>query len=191
MDEILPMSNREITRIEAMQRIKDKRLTQKEAARMIPWLGPVLAVALLLLAGSKLGWWAGLVAAIYASLILFLLERTLGVRIASRLRYSPLLWVIVAIAMIDSFGLLGAVLAPVLAVALQILFTDLLPVYVMNTNGASADSLANLQAKLETVKDRAGALKGPDSTESDNLVIRLEQLLEKSRSNGNKYQEMN
>ncbi len=29
------MSNREITRIEAMQRIKDKRLTQKEAARML------------------------------------------------------------------------------------------------------------------------------------------------------------
>jgi transposase len=35
MDELLPMSNREITRLEAMQRINDKRLTQKEAARML------------------------------------------------------------------------------------------------------------------------------------------------------------
>ena len=35
MDELLTMSKREITRIEAMQRIKDKRLTQKEAARML------------------------------------------------------------------------------------------------------------------------------------------------------------
>jgi len=35
MDELLPMSNREITRLEAMQRIKDKRLTQKEAARVL------------------------------------------------------------------------------------------------------------------------------------------------------------
>jgi len=35
MDELLPMSNREITRLEAMQRIKDKRLTQKEAAQML------------------------------------------------------------------------------------------------------------------------------------------------------------
>jgi transposase len=35
MDELLIMSNREITRLEAMQRIKDKRLTQKEAARML------------------------------------------------------------------------------------------------------------------------------------------------------------
>ena len=35
MDELLTMSKRELTRLEAMQRIKDKRLTQKEAARML------------------------------------------------------------------------------------------------------------------------------------------------------------
>jgi transposase len=35
MDELLSMSDKEITRLEAMQRIKDKRLTQKEAARML------------------------------------------------------------------------------------------------------------------------------------------------------------
>jgi transposase len=35
MDTLLTMSNKEITRLEAMQRIKDKRLTQKEAARML------------------------------------------------------------------------------------------------------------------------------------------------------------
>ena len=29
------MSNKEITRLEVMQRLKDKRLTQKEAARML------------------------------------------------------------------------------------------------------------------------------------------------------------
>jgi transposase len=35
MDELLAMSNREITRLEVMQRLKDKRLTQKEAARLL------------------------------------------------------------------------------------------------------------------------------------------------------------
>ena len=35
MDTLLTMSNKEITRLEAMQRIKDKRLTQKEAAGML------------------------------------------------------------------------------------------------------------------------------------------------------------
>ncbi|RPI87489.1 MAG: ISNCY family transposase [Chloroflexi bacterium] len=35
MDELLTMSNAEITRLEVMQRIKDKRLTQREAAQML------------------------------------------------------------------------------------------------------------------------------------------------------------
>ena len=35
MDELLTMSNRELTRLEVMQRLKDKRLTQKEAARIL------------------------------------------------------------------------------------------------------------------------------------------------------------
>jgi transposase len=35
MDELLKMSNQEITRLEAMQRIKDKRLTQAEAAQLL------------------------------------------------------------------------------------------------------------------------------------------------------------
>src|SRR5512136_124918 len=35
MDELLTMSKRELTRLEIMQRIKEKRLTQKEAAHML------------------------------------------------------------------------------------------------------------------------------------------------------------
>lgn len=35
MDKLLTMSKRELTRLEAMQRVQDKRLTQKEAARML------------------------------------------------------------------------------------------------------------------------------------------------------------
>jgi transposase len=35
MDELLTMSNKEITRLEAMQRVKDKRMTQEEVARML------------------------------------------------------------------------------------------------------------------------------------------------------------
>jgi transcriptional regulator GlxA family with amidase domain len=35
MYKLLNMSNREITQLKAMQQIKDKRLTQKEAARIL------------------------------------------------------------------------------------------------------------------------------------------------------------
>ena len=36
MDELLTMSKQEISRIEVMQRLKDKRLTQKEAGDQHP-----------------------------------------------------------------------------------------------------------------------------------------------------------
>ena len=35
MDQLLTMSNREITRLDVMQRLKDKRLRQHEASRML------------------------------------------------------------------------------------------------------------------------------------------------------------
>ncbi len=35
MDELLQMSNREVTRLEGMHRLKDKRLTQKKAAKLL------------------------------------------------------------------------------------------------------------------------------------------------------------
>ena len=35
MDKLLTMSNQEITRLEVMQRLKDKRLKQKEAAQLL------------------------------------------------------------------------------------------------------------------------------------------------------------
>jgi hypothetical protein len=35
MDQLLTMSNREITRLEVMQRLKDKRLKQYEASRIL------------------------------------------------------------------------------------------------------------------------------------------------------------
>ena len=35
MDKLLTMSKRELSRLEVMQRIKDKRLTQKEATQLL------------------------------------------------------------------------------------------------------------------------------------------------------------
>ena len=41
MDELLPMSTKEITRLEVMQRLKEKRVLQKEAATLLG-LEPVM-----------------------------------------------------------------------------------------------------------------------------------------------------
>ncbi len=149
-------------------------------ARMIPWLGSVLVVVFPLIAGSKFGLGAGLAAAAYTLLALTLLETTLGTKLFARQRTSSLLLVIVVIVLADSYGLLGAILAPILVVAIQTLFYHLLPRYATATNGTQASTLADLQEKMDRINQLAAALEGPHASESANLAARLEQLLEKS-----------
>jgi putative permease len=151
-------------------------------ARLIPWVGLVLMAILPLLAGSGLGWWASLAASAYTLLILILLERTLGTRIFSRQRYNSMMLVIVTIALVDSFGFMGAVLAPMLAVAIQILFNNLLPIHTLNPNGSTEKTYTDLLEKMGLIKQMTTRLDGPLATETASLTGRLEQLLDKSLS---------
>jgi putative permease len=150
-------------------------------ARLIPWLGLVLVVLFSFLFGYGQSWSLGLAAAVYTLLVLLLLETIIGARIFPRRRYSSLQSVIVVIALVDSFGLLGAVLAPILAVALQILFKNLLPVYSSSVNDLSMNTLINLRSKLGEIRQMAGSLEDQEAVEPANLVSRLERLLEKTQ----------
>lgn len=87
-------------------------------------------VIIAILVGSGTGWGVSLAAAAYALLVLFLVGTILGKHIFFHQKYSSLLMVIVMIALADSFGFLGVVLAPMLAVAIQILVNNLLPIQV-------------------------------------------------------------
>jgi predicted PurR-regulated permease PerM len=155
-------------------------------ARLIPWLGPVLMVIFVILVGSGSGWWVSLAAASYTLLILILLELTLGTRINSRQRYSSLLLVIVMIALADSFGFLGMVLAPMLAVVIQILFNNLLSIYVVDPNGTHDRTYTSLQGKMESIKQMETTLDGSSASEIASLTNRLEKLLEKVPLNEDK-----
>lgn len=159
-------------------------------ARLIPWLGPVLVVVVPILVGSGLGWWASMAAAAYTLLVLILLEMTLGTRIFSRHGYSSLLLVVVMIALVDSLGFPGVVLAPMLAVAIQILFINLFPISAVDSNGTQDRTFTNLQEKMELIKQMTTALDGPNASETTSLAVRLEQLLEKCLSIEQKNKEM-
>ena len=149
-------------------------------ARLIPWLGLALVVLLPVLVGSTLGWWGGLAAAAFTLLTLILLETTLGRKLFLRQRYSSFLLVIIVIALAKSYGLLGAALAPILAVALQILFSHLLKTPSSSAQEAFPDTLANLQEKMTQINILAAQLNDPHETETTNLVARLERLVEKT-----------
>ena len=159
-------------------------------ARLIPWLGSVLMVIIPILVGSGLGWGASLAAAAYTLLVLIVLEMILGTRIFPSQRYSSLLLVILVIALADSIGFLGVILAPMLAVGIQILFNNLLPIYPVNPNGTHDKTSTSLHEKLELIKQMTVTADALYPSETTSLIARLEQLLEKSISLEKKNKEM-
>jgi predicted PurR-regulated permease PerM len=148
--------------------------------RLIPWLGLVLVVVLPLLAGSIYGIWAALTASGLTLSILILLEVLVGNKLLPSSRYSSLLLMIIVIVLAESYGLVGAVFAPILAVALQIFVKKLAPVHAGTENKETQARFAGLQPKMEKIKQMAAELDREDSTHSINLVSRLETLIQKA-----------
>jgi predicted PurR-regulated permease PerM len=97
-------------------------------AWMIPWLGGIFtilaAVALALPAGVSAGaidWPMAISCGCFTLVVLTLLEFYVEPRLFDRSRYNSLLIVLLAIGLTDLFSVLGLLLAPPLAAALQIL----------------------------------------------------------------------
>ncbi len=150
--------------------------------RLIPWLGAVLLVFLPLLAGSIYGWWAALAASVFTVMILILLEVGIGNTMFARSRYSSILLVIIVIMLAESYGLIGAVFAPILAVSLQILFKNTMKIYLKTEDPETAARYANLEAQMEQIKGMAATTQADPSSHVSNLASRLETLIQKSRS---------
>jgi len=150
-------------------------------ARLIPWLGPVMIVALALSFGLSVSWPLGLLAAGYSVIVLALLKHRVGDRLFPRQRYNPLLLAATVIAMADSFGLAGAILAPILTMAVQTLLSNLLLVYSSRASANTENSLHQLQSRLDDLRQMAETQAGADAEKSANLISRLGRLIAKAQ----------
>lgn len=146
-------------------------------ARLIPWLGPFLVIFLPLLVGSQLGWWASLTAVIFAFLILVILELTIGNHFFPRRSYSSILLVIILIALAESYGLTGIILATILTVAIQILLEFLMPTYGLRTETRKEITLDAIQSEMESINASLNELQENNATETLNLAARLNELI--------------
>jgi predicted PurR-regulated permease PerM len=93
---------------------------------LIPLLGVILAVIPPFLIGLGLGLQSGIVAAVVTLAILGALEVFVEPRIFHRRRYSAILIALMMLALFDALGLIGLLIAPPLAAAIQIFFSSLL-----------------------------------------------------------------
>jgi len=149
-------------------------------AHLIPWLGPALIVFASFSFGLGQSWLLGLTAAGYSTLVLVLLRTILGSRLFPRPRYNPLLLVTFVIAMADSFGLVGVILAPILTVAVQILLSNLLLVYSARTGECAENTLHNLQSRLGDIRRLADDQQSAGAVPA-NLISRLDRLITKAQ----------
>ncbi len=95
-------------------------------ARLIPWLGPILAVIPPLLVGLGQSAAVGMWAFAYTLIVFFVLETVVEARLLPEKHYSSLLVILLLITLVEAVGVVGIVLAPPLAVAVQILLGRLI-----------------------------------------------------------------
>jgi predicted PurR-regulated permease PerM len=143
---------------------------------LIPWLGAVLTVLLPLIAGLNSGILVMVVACIYTIGVLLLLEFVIEPRIFNHRQFSSLNIVIFMVALAQSYGLVGMLIAPPLAAASQILLINLLYAPGPTYRGQPQTRLSSLNEKLAQIQ---GSMAKTDEVgpEYINLTDRLVELI--------------
>ena len=157
-------------------------------AWLMPWVGAPLAMIAVtalwlprfILAGGQGAQVTLVAAAAYTLLVLMFLEWLVEPRLFRRKRYNPILLILVAVGMVDWLGLLGLLIAPPVAAAVQILASQYFE-YHGAEGTATVASAAALAQRLATLRARlADAEDLPDETR--NLVARLDALVDQARA---------
>lgn len=154
-------------------------------AWLIPMAGFVFAASLSFLAGlASTGELSVALAALaVTALILAFLEFIVEPRLFRRGQFSGLLMVLVVLVLVEAYGLIGFVIAPPLAVALQIFGSHVIG--VMQRPQTAALRIDGLEERLNTVyalyNGRRGSEDGPPP-EIGNLLERLEELVDEARA---------
>jgi predicted PurR-regulated permease PerM len=144
--------------------------------RLIPWFGSLIAVLPVLLIGIGISSTIGIVATLYTVGILLALTFVIEPRFFPRHKYSSLLIVLFVIALAETIGFIGVVLAPPLAVAVQILFQHLYPLPELTASEVS-EEVADIRTRLLELRRR---VQGSRRRESLRFVERLQHLLRRT-----------
>ena len=152
---------------------------------LIPWAGVLLAVIPAVLVGLSISPVLGLLAAALTIGVLSFLEFVVEPRLFNRRHFSSLLAVIVLLVLADEYGLIGILVAPPVAAAIQIFVGQLIRSTTLSMATPPAhpidltQPLSVLQARLTSVQARIAA-QTESAPELINLANRLTQLIEQA-----------
>lgn len=145
--------------------------------RLIPWFGALIAVLPVLFIGIGISSTIGILATSYTVGILLALKFVIEPRFFSRYKYSSLLIVLFVIALAETFGFIGVILAPPLAVAVQILFQHLYPLPELMVTKTALEEVAGIRKRLLDLRRR---FQNSRKRESIRLVERLQRLVRRT-----------
>ena len=129
-----------------------------------------------LLIGIGVSSTVGILATLYTVGILLTLKLVIEPRFFPRYKYSSLFIVLFVIALAETFGFIGVVLAPPLAVAVQILFQHLYPLPELTASQVS-EEVADIRTRLLELRRRVQSSR---RRESIRLVERLQRLVRRT-----------
>jgi putative permease len=139
--------------------------------RLIPWFGALIAVLPALFIGIGISSTVGVLATVYTVGILLFLKLVIEPRFFPRNKYSSLLIVLFVIALAETFAFIGVVLAPPLAVAVQILFQHLYPLPDLTVTNEASEEVAGIRKRLLELRRR---IQDSRKRESIRLIDRLQ-----------------
>lgn len=148
-------------------------------AWLVPLLGGVFALVPLVMIGWLSGPLAVLLGLIYTVAILVFMEFFVERRLYRRERYWGILVVLVMMALGDALGLLGLLVAPPIAVAIQSWLNE-----ILNAPAAAGVDLSALQARLADIHARVHDGQTAVSPRHTSLVARLDGLMAEMKEEG-------
>lgn len=143
---------------------------------LLPLVGAVLAIVPATLIGVLSGPWIALLTLLYTLLIFVIMEFVVERRIDLRTRPGSILGLLIALAMIDVWGIIGLVAAPPLTVAVQILIDAWLEPTPTTQPATREFELQTLKEQLNLIQNKIQAVEGVFPPSTENLFKRMQTL---------------
>lgn len=147
-------------------------------AWLVPWMGAVMAVILPFLVGLSVSLPMGIAAALATLVTLAIMELVVEPRFFNRKRYSSMLIILMIVALSDVYGLVGLLIAPPLAAAIQIFFSHIQTQPLTEPGISPVEQITNLRAELGRVQEMAGSLE--ETPQVLSLTERLRALINRT-----------
>lgn len=145
-------------------------------AWLIPWMGGLLVVLAVTVTGLSQGILSAALATAYAIAMLAVLEFVIEPRLIRKRQFSALLSIILIIALIGPFGLLGFLVAPPLAAAIELIFRYNLRARQQSDATQSEEHFSGLRERILAVRNAISETPDPVMPQTVNMLARLEDL---------------